>query len=130
MQEKLGHGAGGAQSDVATREGRIRLLRDQIQADNDEEMSLVKAGAGRGASRFGTAQARNWRPITRRGSTASAAPSRTARRQITSLLRDRPELLFTGGVGPTRSGSDDLYQVPAGVDPVKERAWLDDQMKA
>jgi DNA repair exonuclease SbcCD ATPase subunit len=126
MQEKLGH-VQRAQADVAAREDRIRLLRDQIQADNDEEMSLVKQARdaaqqiwdGPGAQLEADYQSR-----------LDALNRAIADRAKANHLNYSPDPNYYSPEVWANAFRLSLYQVPAGVDPVKERAWLDDQMKA
>jgi len=126
MQEKLGH-VQRAQADVATRESRIRLLKDQIQADNDEEFSLVKQARdaaqqvwdGPGAQLEADYQSR-----------LDALNHAIADRAKANRLNYEPDPNYYSPEVWANAFRLALYEVPAGVDPVKERAWLDAQMKA
>jgi hypothetical protein len=126
MQERLGH-VQRAQADVATREDRIRLFKDQIQADNDEEMSLVKQARdaaqqvwdGPGAALEADYQAR-----------LTTLNQAIADRAKANHLQYNPDPNFYSPEVWANAYRLALYQVPAGVDSIKERAWLDDQMKA
>jgi hypothetical protein len=125
MQEKLGH-VQRSQADVATREARIRLFKDQIQADNDEEMSLVKQARdaaqqvwdGPGAQLEADYQSR-----------LTALNQAIADRAKANHLQYNPDPNYYSPEVWANAYRLALYQVPDGVDSIKERAWLDDQMK-
>jgi hypothetical protein len=126
MQEKLGH-VQRAQADVATREARIRLLKDQIQSDNDEEISLMKQARdasqqvwdGPGAQMEVDYQSR-----------LNALNLAIATRARANKLAYNPDPSFFSPEVWANAYRLALYEVPAGVDAVKERSWLDAQMKA
>jgi hypothetical protein len=126
MQEKLGH-VQRAEADVATREARIRLLKDQIQADNDEELSLVKQARdaaqqvwdGPGAQLESDYQAR-----------LDALYHAIDDRAKANRLNYQPDPNYYSPEVWANAYRLALYEAPQGVDSVKERAWLDDQMKA
>ena len=126
MQEKLGH-VQRAQADVATREGRIRLLKDQIQSDNDEEMSLMKQARdasqqiwdGPGAQLEVDYQSR-----------LTALSQAIAERARANHLQYNPDPSYYSPEVWANAYRLALYEVPTGVDAVKERTWLDAQMKA
>jgi hypothetical protein len=126
MQEKVGH-VQRAQADVATREGRIRLLRDQIQADNDEEMSLVKQARDAAQQIWDGPGAQMEADYQSRLDSLNRA---IADRAKANHLNYAPDPNYYSPEVWANAFRLSLYQVPSGVDPVKERAWLDDQMKS
>jgi hypothetical protein len=126
MQEKLGH-VQRAQADVATREARIRLFKDQIQADNDEEMSLVKQARDAAQQVWDGAGAQL---ETDYQSRLGALNQAIADRAKANHLQYNPDPNYYSPEVWANAYRLALYQVPAGVDSIKERAWLDDQMKA
>ncbi len=126
MQEKLGH-VQRAQADVAAREGRIRLLKDQIQADNDEEMALVKQARDAAQQIWDGPGAQLEADYQSRLDGLSRAISDRAK---ANHLNYAPDPNYYSPEVWANAYRLSLYQVPAGVDPVKERAWLDAQMKA
>ena len=124
IQEKQQH-VQRAQADVAAREERIRLIQDEIQASRDEIASVVKQSRdatqkiwdGEGAqindeykSRFNGLQA------------AIAARAKTLN------LKYQPDPSFPSPEVWANAYRLALYEVPAGVDGVKEHQWLSDQM--
>jgi hypothetical protein len=126
MQEKLGH-VQRAQADVATREARIRLLKDQIQTDTDEETSLMRQARdasqhvwdGPGAEMEADYQSR-----------LGALNQAIATRAKANNLPYNPDPSFYSPEVWANAYRLALYQVPAGVDAVKEHTWLETQMKA
>jgi hypothetical protein len=126
MQERLGH-VQRAQADVATREARIRLFKDQIQADNDEEMSLVKQARDAAQQVWDGPGAQLETDYQTRLSTLNQAIADRAR---ANHLQYNPDPNYYSPEVWANAYRLALYQVPAGVDSIKERAWLDDQMKA
>ncbi len=126
MQEKLGH-VQRAQADVATREARIRLFKDQIQADNDEEMSLVKQAREAAQQVWDGPGAQLEADYQSKLNTLNQAISDRAK---ANHLQYNPDPNFYSPEVWANAYRLALYQVPAGVDSIKERAWLDDQMKA
>ena len=126
MQEKLGH-VQRAQADVATREARIRLLKDQIQADNDEEMSLMKQARDASQQIWNGPGAQL--EVDYQSRLTSLDHAIRERAQANRLQYD-PDPNFYSPEVWANAYRLALYEVPKGVDALKERAWLDGQMKA
>jgi hypothetical protein len=125
MQEKLGH-VQRAQADVAAREARIRALTDQIKADQQQQMDLVKQARdasqqiwdGPGAELEADYQSK-----------LAGLNQAIAQRAAANHLQYSPDPNYFSPEVWANAYRLALYQVPAGVDTVMERLWLDDQMK-
>jgi cell division protein FtsB len=126
MQEKLGH-VQRAQADVATREARIRLLKDQIQSDNDEEMSLMKQARNASQQVWDGPGAQIEADYQSRLTELNQAIDQRAK---ANHLAYSPDPTYYSPEVWANAYRLALYQVPAGVDAVRERTWLDGQMKA
>jgi hypothetical protein len=115
-----------ALADVAAREGRIRLIQENIQASKDEIASVVQQ------SRDATQQI--WD-----GEGAQIDEEYESHfNQLKQAIADRAKSLnLNYEPDPTYPSPEvwanayrlALYEVPAGVDSVKEHQWLGDQMK-
>jgi hypothetical protein len=116
-----------AQADVATREGRIRLLKDQIQSDNDEEMSLMKQARDASQQIWDGPGAQLETDYQSRLTELNHAIAERAR---ANHLQYAPDPNYYSPEVWANAYRLALYQVPAGVDAVRERTWLDGQMKA
>jgi hypothetical protein len=125
MQEKVSH-VQRAQADVAAREARIRLLKGQIQAANDEQLSLVKQARdasqqiwdGPGADLQNDYKAH-----------LDALAQAISDRANSLKIQYQPDPNFYSPEVWANAFRLGLYQVPAGVDSVKEHLWLEQQMK-
>jgi seryl-tRNA synthetase len=125
IQERQDH-VQRAQADVAAREERIRLIQEDIQASKDEIASVVKQ------SRDATQQI--WD-----GEGAQIDEEYESHfNQLKQAIADRAKSLnLKYEPDPTYQSPEvwanayrlALYEVPAGVDSVKEHQWLGDQMK-
>jgi hypothetical protein len=126
IQERRDH-VQRAQADVAAREERIRLIQDQIRATKDDVNGIVKQSRdatqkiwdGEGASIDNEYQAR-----------LDGLKSSIANRARTLNLKYTPDETYESPEVWANAYRLALYQVPSGVDSVKEYTWLNDQMKA
>jgi hypothetical protein len=125
MQEKQAH-VQRAQADVAAREARIRQLSDQAKVYKQEQIDLVKQARaasqqiwnGPGAELDAEYQSK-----------LGALNEAIAARAKSLKLQYTPDPNFFSPEVWASAYRLALYQVPAGVDTVKERLWLDQQMK-
>ena len=125
MQEKLGH-VQRAQADVAAREARIRALTDQVKADNQQELALVKQARddsqqiwdGPGAELEADYQSK-----------LASLNQAIAARAKANHLQYQPDPNYFSPEVWANAYRLALYQVPAGVNTAQERMWLDQQMK-
>jgi len=125
IQERQDH-VQRAQADVAAREERIRLIQEEIKAAKEEIISVVKE------SRDATQQI--WD-----GEGAQIDEEYTGRlNQLQKTIADRAKSLNLKYQPDNSYQSPEvwanayrlaLYEIPAGVDGVKEHQWLSDQMK-
>jgi hypothetical protein len=125
IQERRDH-VQRAQADVASREERIRLIQEEIQAAKDEVAGVVKQSRdatqqiwdGEGARIDGEYQARLGEL---KKTIADRAKSLNLKYQTDDTYQS-PEVW-------ANAYRLALYEVPAGVDSVKEHQWLGDLMK-
>jgi len=125
IQEKQDH-VERAQADVAAREERIRLIQQDIQASKDEINSLIKQSRdatqaiwdGEGAEIDSEYQAR-----------FDQLKNDIASRAKSLKLNYQPDPNFDSPEVWANSYRLALYDVPAGVDGVKEHQWISDEMK-
>ena len=125
IQERQDH-VQRAQSDVATREERIRLIQEEIAAHKSEIEAVVKQ------ARDATQQVWDVEGAAIDNDYASRmnALKRTIADRAKSLnLKYTPDDTFDSPEVWANAYRLALYEVPAGVDGVKEHAWLSDQMK-
>jgi hypothetical protein len=126
IQERQDH-VQRAQADVASREERIRLIQQDIQASKDEITAIVKQSRddtqkiwdGEGAEIDQEYQAR-----------FNDLQKSISDRAKSLKLNYQPDPGFPSPEVWANAYRLALYQVPAGVDSVKEHQWLGDQMKA
>jgi predicted nuclease with TOPRIM domain len=116
-----------SQADVASREERIRLIQEEMQASKDEITSLVKK------SRDDTQQI--WdgpgaQIDAEYASRLDQLQKSIADRAKSLNLKYQPDPAFNSPEVWANAYRLALYEVPAGVDTVKEHQWLGDQMKA
>jgi hypothetical protein len=124
IQERQDH-VQRAQADVASREERLRLIAQEIQASKDEIVSVINQ------SREDTQQI--WD-----GEGAQIDAEYQSRfNQLKQMISDRakslklnyqPDVNFPSPEVWANAYRLALYQVPPGVDSVKEHQWLADQM--
>jgi seryl-tRNA synthetase len=116
-----------AQADVASREERIRLIQEQIAAHKSEIETVVKQ------ARDATQKVWDVDGAAIDNDYASRMNSlkRTIADRAKSLnLKYTPDDTYDSPEVWANAYRLALYEVPAGVDGVKEHAWLSDQMKA
>lgn len=114
-----------ARADVASREERIRLLQEQIQAAKDSIGTLIKQARdnaqqiwdGPGAKLDQSYQAR----LDELGATIAS-------RAKSLKLNYQPDDTYHSPEVWANAYRLALYQVPPGVDGVKEHQWLEEQM--
>ena len=125
MQEKLAH-VQRAQADVASRETKIRLLKDQIKTANDSQINIVKEARAASQKIWDGPGAQLEADYQSRLTSLDAAIRERAK---ANNLKYEPDPNFYSPEVWANAYHLSLYQVPAGVDAVKERGWLDEQMK-
>jgi hypothetical protein len=125
MQEKLDH-VHRAQRDVAAREERVRLLKGQIQAANDEQLALVKQAHDASQQVWDGPGAQLEADYKER---LAALNEAIANRAKSLGIKYDPDPNFFSPEVWANAFRLGLYEVPKGVDPVKERLWLEAQMK-
>jgi hypothetical protein len=125
MQEKLDH-VHRAQRDVAAREERIRLLKEQIQAANDEQLALVKQARDASQQVWDGPGAQLEADYKER---LAALNQAIADRAKSLGIKYDPDPNFFSPEVWANAFRLGLYETPKGVDPVKERLWLEAQMK-
>ena len=126
IQERQDH-VQRAQADVASREERIRLVQEQMQAAKDDITNTVKQ------SRDATQQI--WdvdgAQIDQEYDAHVSELEKTIADRAKSLnLKYQPDPTFNSPEVWANAYRLALYEVPTGVDSVKEHQWLSDQMKA
>ena len=125
IQERQDH-VQRAQADVASREERIRQLQQQIQAAKDEIDNTVKQARDATQQVWDVDGAQIDNEYTSRLNELQKTFSDRAK----SLnLKYEPDPTFQSPEVWANAYRLALYQVPAGVDSVKEHQWLADQMK-
>ncbi len=125
IQERQDH-VQRAQADVAAREERIRVIQEQIQAAKDEIISVVKKSRDETQQIWDVDGAQIDVEYTARLDQLQKAISDRAK----SLnLKYAPDDNFPSPEVWANAYRLALYEIPAGVDGVKEHQWLSDQMK-
>ena len=125
IQERRDH-VQRVQADVASREERIRLIQDEIQASKGEIDSLVKQ------SRDATQQIWDGEGAqidSEYESKLADLKQAIANRAKSLNLKYQPDETYQSPEVWANAYRLALYEVPAGVDAVKEHQWLSDQMK-
>jgi len=125
IQERQDH-VQRAQADVASREERIRLIQQDMQASKDEITNIIKQSRdatqqiwdGEGAQIDQEYQAR-----------FDGLQNEISDRAKSLKLNYQPDPSFQSPEVWANAYRLALYQVPAGVDSVKEHQWLGDTMK-
>jgi len=126
IQEKQDH-VQRAQADVGSREERIRLLQAQIQAHKDEIGTTVKQARDATQQVWDVDGAAIDNEYTSR---FNQLQQTIADRAKSLNLKYQPDPAYPSPEVWANAYRLALYQVPAGVDSVKEHQWLADQMKA
>ncbi len=114
------------QADVASREERIRLVQEEIQASKDEIASLVKQ------SRDATQQiwdGEGSRIDEEYASRLNQLQKAISDRSKSLNLKYQPDNIYQSPEVWANAYRLALYDVPAGVDSVKEHQWLGAEMK-
>jgi hypothetical protein len=114
-----------ARADVAAREERIRLIEDEIQGAQDEIASVVKQSREATQKIWDGEGAQIDEEYTSRFNQLQAA---IADRAQSLKLKYQPDPNFPSPEVWANAYRLALYQVPTGVDGVKEHQWLSDQM--
>jgi predicted nucleic acid-binding Zn-ribbon protein len=114
------------QADIASREERIRLIREEIQAAKDEINNLIKKSRDATQAIWdGEGAEIDQEYESRLESLRQAIASRAA----SLKLQYQADPAFPSPEVWANAYRLALYEVPAGVDGVKEHQWLADQMK-
>ena len=114
------------QSDIATREERIRLIQDNIQAAKDEITNLVKKSQTDSQAIYDG----QGRELDSEYNSKIAALKQTIADRAASLkLQYAPDPAFPSPEVWANAYRLALYETPPGVDGVKEHQWIADQMK-
>ncbi len=125
IQERQDH-VQRAQADVASREERIRLLQEQIQAAKDESGALVKQAHDAAQQIWDGPGAQLEDEYKSRESQLGKA---IADRAKSLNLKYQPDDTYHSPEVWANAYRLALYEVVPGVDGVKEHQWLGDQMK-
>jgi hypothetical protein len=125
IQERQDH-VQRAQADVASREERIRLIQEEIQASKDEIVSVVKQSRDATQQIWDVDGAQIDEEYQTRFSQLQQA---IADRAKSLNLKYQPDDTYQSPEVWANAYRLALYEVPAGVDSVKEHQWLGDQMK-
>lgn len=125
IQEKREH-VQRAQADIASREERIRLLLEQVQASKDEATAVVKQARDATQQIWDGEGAQLDTDYTDH---LNALQRAIADRAKSLNLKYQPDDSFHSPEVWANAYRLALYEVPAGVDGVKEHQWLSDQMK-
>jgi hypothetical protein len=124
IQEKQDH-VQRAQADVAAREERIRLIQDEIDASKTEIDSIIKQSRDATQKVWDVDGAQIDAEYTDR---FNQLQKTIADRAKSLKLTYQPDPNFESPEVWANAYRLALYQVPAGVDTVKEHQWLGDQM--
>ena len=115
-----------AQADVAAREERIRLLMEEIQTTKDEVGTIVKQSHDATQQVWDVEGAQLDQEYEAR---LNQFQQTIADRAKSLKLKYQPDDSFHSPEVWANAYRLALYEVPAGVDSVKEHQWLADQMK-
>jgi hypothetical protein len=125
IQEKQDH-VQRAQADVASREERIRLIQEEIQAAKDEIATTVKQARDATQQIWDVDGAQ----IDEEYASRLNELQKTISDRAKSLnLKYQPDPTYQSPEVWANAYRLALYEVPSGVDSVKEHQWLSDQMK-
>jgi hypothetical protein len=115
-----------AQADVAAREERIRLLREQAQAARDEIASIIKQAHDDAQQIWDKPGAQLEDEYNSR---LNQLQKSIADRARALNLKYQPDDTYHSPEVWANAYRLALYDMPAGVDSTKEHQWLEDQMK-
>ena len=125
IQERQDH-VQRAQADIASREERIRLIQEQIQASKDKIAATVKESRDATQKIWDGEGAR----IDEEYASQISQLQKTITDRAKSLnLKFQPDNTYQSPEVWANAYRLALYEVPASVDSVKEHQWLGDQMK-
>jgi peptidoglycan hydrolase CwlO-like protein len=114
------------QADIASREERIRLIQEEVQATKDEINNIVKKSRDEMQAMWDNEGA----DIDHQYENKLASLKESIAERAASLkLQYAPDPAFPSPEVWANAYRLALYQVPPGVDTVKEHQWLSDQMK-
>jgi predicted nucleic acid-binding Zn-ribbon protein len=114
------------QADIASREERIRLIQQEIQATKDQINNIVKKSRDDTQAIWDTDGAE----IDQEYEAKLASLKQTIADRAASLkLQYAPDPNYPSPEVWANAYRLALYEVPAGVDGAKEHQWLSDQMK-
>ena len=116
-----------AQADIAAREGRIRLIQQQIDITKKQIEDVVKQSRDATQKIWDVDGAQIDDEYSSRFNALQRA---IADRAKALKLNYQPDATFQSPEVWANAYRLALYQVPAGVDGAKEHQWLGDQMKA
>jgi len=125
IQERQDH-VQRAQADVASREERIRLIQEEIQASKDEITAIVKQSRDATQQVWDVDGAQIDAEYTARLGQLQKA---IADRAQSLNLKYQPDDSYQSPEVWANTYRLALYDVPASVDTVKEHQWLGDEMK-
>jgi hypothetical protein len=125
IQERQDH-VQRAQADVASREERIRLINQQMQAAKDNVLNVVKQSREATQQIWDGEGAQIDAEYTSRFNDLQKAFSDRAK---SLKLNYQPDPAYPSPEVWANAYRLALYEVPAGVDSVKEHQWVADQMK-
>ncbi|HEX4139025.1 MAG TPA: hypothetical protein VHY09_01665, partial [Candidatus Methylacidiphilales bacterium] len=115
------------QADIGSREERIRLIQDNIQAAKDDITNAVKKSQIDAQAVYdGQGKELDDEYNSRMGALKQAIGDRAA----SLKLNYQPDPAFPSPEVWANAYRLALYETPAGVDGVKEHQWIADQMKA
>jgi predicted nucleic acid-binding Zn-ribbon protein len=115
------------QADIASREERIHLIQDNIQAAKDEVNNVVKKSQADAQAIYDN----EGRELDDEyNSKMAALKDAIASRAASLKLPYQPDPAFPSPEVWANAYRLALYQTPPGVDGVKEHQWIADQMKA
>ena len=115
-----------AQADIASREERIRLIQEQISTAKDEIAAIVKQSRDETQHIWDTEGAEIDNEYEAK---VAQLKSAIADRAKSLHLNYQPDENFQSPEVWANAYRLALYEVPPGVDSVKEHQWLSDQMK-
>jgi hypothetical protein len=126
IQERQDH-VHRAQADIASREERIRLLQEQLQAAKDEITSIVKQAHDAAQQVWDGPGAELENEYNSRLNDLQQA---IAARAKSLKLTYQPDDTYHSPEVWANAYRLALYQTPPGVDGAKEHQWIEDQMTA
>ena len=115
------------QADIASREERIRLINDNIQAAKDDINNVVKKSQADSQAVYDN---QGKELDSEYNSKVASLKEAIASRAASLKLNYQPDAAFPSPEVWANAYRLALYETPAGVDGVKEHQWIADQMKA